>query len=180
MLRRNYYLHKIKFYSSRHLISRLSPPASPRGEAIFGLHCGAMLPQPHRRWDFTSRREISPCEARFHPGKAGISQTKKAPNKNHNTNPKPRHPQKINYPSVAKSNATTTSPKARFHPPKEDFTSRREISPRPKAGISQKKGSATAAQRWPCAPSASKRHTSDFTFPTASSRSFLSFPSIFP
>ena len=35
-----------------------------------------------------------------------------------------------------RSNATTISPKARFHPAKKDFTSRREISPRPRAGIS--------------------------------------------
>ena len=53
-------LHEVHVCPSRHLISRLSPPASPRGEAIFGLHCGAMLPQPHRRWDFTCRRQISP------------------------------------------------------------------------------------------------------------------------
>ena len=54
---------------SRHLISRLTPPASPQGEAISGLHCGAMLPQPQRRWDFTRRRRISPSAGRFHPAK---------------------------------------------------------------------------------------------------------------
>ena len=51
-------LHEMRVCSSRHLISRLSPPASPRGEAIFGLHCGAMLSQPHRRWDFAPPRGV--------------------------------------------------------------------------------------------------------------------------
>ena len=54
------FLHKIYSHPSRHLISRLAPSASPQGEAIIGSHCGAMLPQPHRRWDFTCRRQISP------------------------------------------------------------------------------------------------------------------------
>ena len=47
--------------------------ASPRGEAIFGSHCAAMLPQPPEgrfhpaKQDFTCRRQISPREAGFHP-----------------------------------------------------------------------------------------------------------------
>ena len=48
MCRRNK-THQIQIHPSRHLISRLTPPASPQGEAMVGLHCVAMLPQPHRR-----------------------------------------------------------------------------------------------------------------------------------
>ena len=55
-----------------------SCPPSPRGEGMCcrylfagiytNSHCGAMLPEPHRRWDFTLRSRISPAAGGFHPG----------------------------------------------------------------------------------------------------------------